>query len=178
MGPYLLFRLLRCHCGETMTGIRPAVARGHSYALYRCRRASYTPGHTRPYSVPEQVVLDWVKEEAGRLRTPERVQLAEENAGARAVLESRRLRVLDIYEAGHIDAADRDHRLAVIVEETSKLDSQERLVEVPDLNWTWPPERINAVLRAMWDHVQLDERMRPMSAAWIIPEWRQDPLTP
>jgi DNA invertase Pin-like site-specific DNA recombinase len=178
MGPYLLFRLLRCHCGETMTGIRPAVARGKSYALYRCRRASVTPAHTRPYSVPEHVVLDWVKEEAGRLRTPERVQLAEENAGARADLESRRLRVLDLYEAGHVDAADRDRRLASVAEEIARIASQERLVEVPELDWNWPPERINAVLRALWDFVQLGEDMRPDRAHWLLPEWRATGVEP
>jgi hypothetical protein len=43
---------------------------------------------------------------------------------------------------------------------------------VPAIDWSWPAERINGVLRAMWEHVELDDRMRPVRAEWLVPEWR------
>jgi DNA invertase Pin-like site-specific DNA recombinase len=171
--PFVFFRLLRCPCGTLLTGARSVTGKQPGYALYRCHAARSAPTHPRPFSVPETALVPWIMTEAARLRTPKRVQLAEENATARAALEMRRLRVLDLYEAGHIDAADRDRRLSAITEEIAKLDNVERLVDVPELDWSWPPERINAVLRAMWDHVELGEDMRPIEAAWLVPEWRQ-----
>jgi DNA invertase Pin-like site-specific DNA recombinase len=170
--PFLFYRLLRCSCGTLLTAWRQKNGKNPAYVLYSCHAARFAASHPRPYSVPEHKVLPWIQAEAARLRTPERVMLAETNAEARAALETRRTRVLDMYEAGHIDAADRDRRLTAIGEETSRLDAKERLVDVPELNWDWPAERINAVLGALWDHVQLGEDMRPTSAAWLVPEWR------
>jgi hypothetical protein len=43
---------------------------------------------------------------------------------------------------------------------------------VPAIDWSWSAERINAVLRAMWERVELDDRMRPVRAEWLVPEWR------
>jgi DNA invertase Pin-like site-specific DNA recombinase len=170
--PFKFFRLLHCSCGATMTAIRPGSSRGDPYVLYRCERARVAADHPRPFSVPETKLLPWIQAEAARLRTPERVQLAQESAAARAELEARRTRVLDLYESGHVDVADRDRRLAAIGVEMARLDEQERLVEVPELDWSWPAERINAVLRAMWRHLQLGEDMRPVDASWLVPEWR------
>jgi hypothetical protein len=152
--------------------MRSPNGRDPAYVIYRCHASRYVPGHTRPYSVPEHLILPWIKEEAGRLRTPERVQLAEKNAAARANLEARRLRVLDLYEAGHIETSDRDRRLAAVADELAKIETAERLVEVPELDWSWPADRVNGVLRAIWEHVQLDQAMRPSTAQWLVPKWR------
>lgn len=170
--PFALYRVLRCACGTILTGSRYRNGKNPGYTIYRCETARHAPVHARPFSVPEHLVMDWIKVEAARLRTPERVQLAEQNAQARGALEARRLRILDLYEAGHIDVADRDRRLASVNAELAKLEGAERLVDVPDLDWGWPADRINGVLRALWDDVQLDEQMRPVRAEWLVPQWR------
>jgi DNA invertase Pin-like site-specific DNA recombinase len=170
--PFVFFRLLRCSCGTLLTGARALTGKQPGYALYRCHAARSAAIHPRPFSVPESALTPWITSEAARLRTPERVQLAAENATARAALEMRRHRVLDLYEAGHVDAADRDRRLAAITEEIARLDAAERVIDVPELDWTWPPERINAVLRALWGYVDLDVHMRPLRAEWLVPGWR------
>jgi DNA invertase Pin-like site-specific DNA recombinase len=170
--PFLLYRVLRCSCGMLLTAMRSPNGRDQAYVIYRCHASRFVPGHTRPYSVPEHLILPWIKDEAARLRTPARIQLAEKNAAARTNLEGRRLRVIDLYEAGHVDVEDRDLRLAAITRELAKVDGKERLVDVPELDWSWPTERINAVLRAIWDSVELDEGMRPARAVWNVPEWR------
>jgi len=43
---------------------------------------------------------------------------------------------------------------------------------VPAIDWTWPAERINAVLLALFVSVQFDAQMRPFRAEWLVPEWR------
>lgn len=171
--PFALFRLLRCACGTILTGSRYRNGRNPAYVIYKCEKGRYAAVHHRPYAVPEHTIMSWVVGEAARLRTPERVQLAEENVEARGALEARRLRILDLYEAGYVDGADRDRRLGAVAEELTKVDQAERLVGVPELDWSWPADRVNAVLRAMWDYVQLDERMRPSRAEWLVPEWRE-----
>ena len=84
--------------------------------------------------------------------------------------------IADMYEANGPGWRDEyQRRIAAVKADEAKLDEQEAdtaIIDVPDLDWTWPPEQANAVLRALWDHVELDEQMQPLQAEWRVPEWR------
>jgi hypothetical protein len=65
----------------------------------------------------------------------------------------------------------------MIAEVDTGLDELEAAAEVVDIppviDWeAWKPEDINAVLRAMWRHVELDADLMPVRVEWIVPEWR------
>ena len=172
---FYLGRLLRCHCGRTLSATRKPNGRQANYVSYRCDNGPNLPDHGRPFVVSENSLLDWVKGEAARLRTPERVELAADQSSKREGLEDRRVRILDNYEAGHYDAAERDRRLGLVDAAMLRLDEAARLVTVPRLDWSWPAEEVNNALRAMFDHIQLGRDLRPIedAAAWLVPEWRR-----
>lgn len=69
-----------------------------------------------------------------------------------------------------LDAAG--DRAAEVEAEPAKLADQESLVDVPAIDWNWPRPELNAVLRALWERVELDGAMRPVCAVWTVPEWR------
>jgi DNA invertase Pin-like site-specific DNA recombinase len=178
IGGQLLFQLLRCPCGRTLT---PKVEReAHRkygiygpYTSYKCWKGRTEPNHGRPLMVAESKLLPWIKAEAARLQTPEAVEVERGNEQRRLELQQRRTRVLDNYEDGLIDRLTRDAKLEVIASEIEELEVAARVVAVPEIDWTWPAAKVNAVLRAMWVHVQLDDNMRPVSAEWLVPEWRR-----
>jgi hypothetical protein len=140
---------------------------------YVCERGRSDPGHPRPFMVSERRILPWVEAEAARLVTPERVQLAETAAAERADLEAQRTRLLDMYQLGAIAREEWQTRLAAVDAAVGRLDEGERILDVPAIDWTWPPEQLNAVLRALWSEIRLDEQMAPVEAVWRVPEWRQ-----
>ncbi len=159
--------LLRCHCGDLLT----SMARSGSVGYY-CRRAHNDPRHPRPYVVAEPKLLPWAKAEAARLHTPERVELLVDQDRKRADLEARRARVLDMYEAGDLDRDEYRRRVAAITEALETLDLERRIVAVPAIDWSWPPRELNAVLRELWQFVELDEQMKLVRAEWLVPNWR------
>jgi DNA invertase Pin-like site-specific DNA recombinase len=170
-GPHRLSGLLRCACGATLSTMpRPAP----QAVRYVCERGRSDPGHSRPFMVSEAKLLPWIMAEAGRLVTPERVQLAETAAAERAGLEAQRGRLLDMYQVGAIAREEWQTRLAAVDAAVARLDDGERIVAVPELDWTWAPEAVNAVLRALWSEIRLDEQMRPLEAVWRVPSWRAD----
>jgi hypothetical protein len=172
--PFVLYGLLRCHCGHTLTGTRYRNGSDLAYTTYKCHRARTVPGHGLS-AVPEKRILAWVKSEADRLRLPEAVEVEVENQAERDRLEARRARILDMYERGDLDRDEYGRRMEAAKAEATALDERAAdlaIVQVPELDWSWPPERINTVLRAMWDHVEMDTAMRPLKAVWTVPEWR------
>jgi len=112
--------------------------------------------------------------EAARLRTPELVELVEADAQRRVEISAEHDRVLDMYQSGIIDRGDRDRRLAALADRLNQLDNTRRIAAVPSIEWSWPPERINVVLAAMWVSVELDSSMQPVRAEWRVPEWRSE----
>jgi DNA invertase Pin-like site-specific DNA recombinase len=165
-----LARLLRCPCGTLLT---PQKANGRRYMNYFCSRGYRDPDHPRPYSVSEAKVLQWVQAEAARLRTPERVTLGSQNAERRAELAGQRERLgLDVV-AGLLGAEKVGAMAAELDAELELLDDQEQIVDIPKIDWSWPPSELNQVLRALLKYVELDADMRPIRAAWRVPEWRQ-----
>jgi hypothetical protein len=176
--PFILFHLLRCHCGRLMSASRFATSGGtktksYTQVVYRCLAGRTTPGHGR-LNVSESKIIEWVKEEAARFRVPfDQVEIVQRDEGRRLELEARRQRVIDNYEDGLIDKAERDAKLLKLGDELANLDAADRILDVPPtIDWTWEPKAINSVLRALWDHVQLDQQMQPVEAEWRVPEWR------
>jgi DNA invertase Pin-like site-specific DNA recombinase len=171
--PFVLFHLLRCACGRTMGASRFLNGGKYPYVVYRCQGGRTDPQHGR-LSVSEPKLLPWIKAEAARFRIPfEQVEIREQDESRRLELEARRQRVIDNYEDGLIDKAERDAKLLKIGDELVDLDAADRVLEVPAaIDWTWEPKAVNAVLRNLWEYVGLDEQMRPLRAVWRVPEWR------
>jgi len=167
---FRLTGLLRCPCGWKLTG--RTGRRG--FIAYECRRAAITPGHPRPTSVAEAKVLPWIRDEGARLRLDASGVILEGDDVEREELEGRRRRVLDNYEDGLIDKAERDRKLAAIAAGLEELRPSRRSVtELPAaIDWTWPPEQVNAVLRAMWSLVELGPDLMPVRFTWFVPAWR------
>lgn len=173
-----LAKLLRCHCGRTLT---PNIhreqrdGRGASVSVnYYCARGhAARADHPRVY-VSESVLMPWVVEEAARLAVPFAQALTmEQHVDERSVLDAKRARAVESYIEGLIDKEDRDRRLAVFDRELDRLDTRARAVDVPPtIDWTWAPETINDVLRGLFEYIQLDPQLRPVDAAWTVPEWR------
>ncbi len=173
---FALQGLLRCSCGRTLSPYAHPNGRNPHYVVYRCQAARSLPDHPRPYARAEASLLPWIRAEAGHLRMPREIEIDGENrASERAALDAQRTRVLDMYQHGEIDRAEYVRRLAPIDVALERLDRETAaaaIVAVPEIDWTWPPAQINAVLSALWDHVELDEHMRPICAEWAVPDWR------
>jgi DNA invertase Pin-like site-specific DNA recombinase len=163
---WALYRLLICPCGNVMTAMDKRSPR------YTCYKARHVPDHPKPFGISESKLMPWIRAEAAHLRTPDPIEMTQRDEHKRESLTNRRARILDNYEDGHIDRGQRDVKLGLVDEALERLDRRTEVVAVPTLDWTWPPAQLNAVLRAMWSHVQLDELLRPSCAVWLVPEWR------
>jgi DNA invertase Pin-like site-specific DNA recombinase len=166
---FALARLLRCPtCGTRLTGTRDRDGRR---VRYSCRLGTSLP-HPR-VSVTEHLILPAIREEVARLRTPARLEAVAGGEAERAELEARRDRVIDLFEAGHIDRGDRERRLAAVQEDIERIDSRDVVLAIPDVDWAWPPRQLNNVLRALFDRIELDPAtFQPTSLEWTVPEWR------
>jgi DNA invertase Pin-like site-specific DNA recombinase len=173
---FALSRLVYCHCGRLLTPYSYANGRNPTYTVYRCNGGRTDPGHGRPYAVTEPILLDWAKAEAARLAIPaSEVRVADERSAERAELDARRARILDMFEAGHLTRDDREARLAPVYDALERLDREAgaaTLATLPAIDWDATPESLNAVLRALWERIDLGPDLRPVSAVWRVPEWR------
>jgi DNA invertase Pin-like site-specific DNA recombinase len=164
-------RLLRCHCGALLTPRRDVQA-PTGVSGYYCSRSYRIPGHARMHT-PERPILEWARREAARLAIPADAALLETaDDAALGHIENRRARVVDSYVDGAIDKAERDRRLRALDAEAERLSATTRIAEIPTIDWTWPPGELNGVLRALWDHIELDDELRAVRAEWNVPEWR------
>jgi len=174
--PFVLFHLLRCHCARHMSASRFRTTGGtktktYEQVVYRCLGGRTVPEHGRN-SVTEKKLIEWVKAEAARFRVPGDVAIiGQRDEGVRLDLEGRRRRVIDNYEDGVIDKAERDAKLLAIAADLERLDVAESAVEIPPaIDWNgWDAKAINAVLRTYWEFVELDADMRPVRARWRLP---------
>lgn len=172
---FVLGGLLRCGrpgCGATLTGRH---LRSGNVA-YECRRAAGIPDHGHPRSVAEAAVLPFVRSEAARLRVPAAVKMGmDADAGAREALEERRRRVIDNFESILIDRAERDAKMLAIADELERLEATAQIVALPPaVDFDWPPAELGAVLRAVFEYVELDDQMQPVRAEWRVREWRAE----
>lgn len=176
-GTHALSQLLRCHCGRTMT---PKVT-SHTtkygsygpYVSYMCGPGRYDPGHGRPYMVSEASLMPWIRAEADCLAPDgDRVDVGTSDLDRRAALLERRERLGWAVTDGLMDRDAAKAEAERIDDELSRLDDR-AIVELPEsINWDGPPPKVNALLRAMWEHVELDTDLRPVRAEWRVPEWR------
>jgi hypothetical protein len=155
-----------------LTGTRDRVGPHKSRVRYSCRLGTAIP-HPR-ISISEHLILPAVRVEADRLRTPEEVEATGDQGRQGSALEARRVRILDMYEAAHIDRAELARRLAAVTEAQKKIEAKRMILRVPHrIDWSWEPRQLNAVLRAMFDRVDLDpQSFQPVEFDWRVPEWR------
>lgn len=171
-GAALLSKLLRCHCDATMT---PKTSGG--YQSYYCSHGSVSDRANHPrLNVTESHLLPWLKAEAARLRVPgDSVLLAEAATGRSEAIRGRLERATELYLAGdpNMDRARYDVEKKSAGDALAALEAEASVVDLPGtVDWSWPPEQLNAVLRAIWRYVELDSDMRPTRAEWLVPEWR------
>lgn len=166
--PFLFYRLLRCHCGMTLTGWR----RPTGYVSYRCTRGRLMPNHGKTH-IAENRVLGWAKREAARLRPPkERVALAKSSTAEQAALRERTARLKVAFLAGLVSEDEMIAEKREIDERLTQLDLQGRSLAIPGVRWDREPRDVNRALRALWSHVQLDRTLAPAEVQWLLPpEW-------
>jgi DNA invertase Pin-like site-specific DNA recombinase len=171
---FVLARLLRCPtCDTRLTGTRDRLdGPNKGRVRYACRLGNVTP-HPR-VSISEHLVLPAIRKEVAMLRDQyDAVEMPEANT-KRTDLEARRVRVLDLFQDGLIDKAERDRRLAAIIERLVKLDAKQTIRAIPTLDWSWSPRSINRVLRALFERIELDPKtFQPVRFDWSVPEWRR-----
>jgi DNA invertase Pin-like site-specific DNA recombinase len=172
--PFPFYRLLRCHCGRTLTGVvhRYGKDLARSRVIYRCVNASSDPRHGRA-TIAEHEILPWAVAEAARLAIPaDALEIDQANAAERERQEARRARIVDAYVDGTLDKAERDRRLGEVDAIIAKLARTGRVAVIPSIDWDASPESLNAVLRALWERIDLGGDLRPVAAVWRVPEWR------
>jgi DNA invertase Pin-like site-specific DNA recombinase len=173
--PFVFYRLLRCHCGMTLTGWR----RRWGYVSYRCTRGRLQPSHGKTH-VPEGPLLAWAREETMRLMPPsDLVALAESTAEEQRALRERVERIRVAWVAGLYDSeADMLSEKAEVDESIRRLELQGRAVLIPRFEWRHDddPRQTNLDLRVLWDHIQLGPDLRPLRAEWLVPaSWLAPP---
>jgi len=78
-----------------------------------------------------------------------------------------------LFEAGIIDRADRDSRLAAVTDAVVKLEVQSAVLDVPNIDWGWPPATLNKVLRLVFTRIDLDPlTFQPVAFKWNVPRMR------
>ena len=169
---YALNGLLVCpHDGTILNG---KTVHG-SWIAYVCRRARELPDHPRPRSVSEPILLRWARDEAARLLVPDGLVIDTDADAERAAIEARIRRVGDRYELGELPEVEYRAKVAELRAEAARIERRQAAPIIPPaIRWDWPPRQLNAVLRALWDHVELGADLRPVRAEWRVPEWRRE----
>lgn len=167
-------RLLRCHCGHLLTGSR----RSDGTTVYRCLLGDFDQDHPRK-SVAEGVIQRWAIDEMARLRPPNdddvaMVEVEEERRSLTVRLDL----VKRAFLAGLMPESEMLERKAEIDAGLMRLDLAGQLVQVPPFEWDDDPQTTNLDLRELWEYVQLDLELRPVSAAWLVPDaWLAPPAS-
>jgi len=169
-GKYRLTGLLECHCGAPMRVIK---TRWNVTAI--CGRAIDDGNHPRPVQITENKLRPAIEAEAAHLSLPwdavEEARAADEAQLSR--LRAKRGRIIDLAADGVIiDKADVKRRLEEVDREVESLGARSVVSEIRPVDWSQPEEVVNAILRAMWIVVKLDEQLMPREFVWRRPEWR------
>lgn len=167
-------RLLVCPCGRRLTPARKRyrTAKGDAreWVGYTCPGARYAGSHPKVRAVAESVILEAAMAQVGRLRLPDQVEVEAKAEALRGDLDARRGRIIDALEAGTINRAEAEPRLARIAAEVDAIDAETQVVRVPKLDWDWPAEQVNLVLRTFWERIDLGPDMTPTGFVWKLPE--------
>lgn len=165
---WVTFQLLTCPCGNTMTSMDRRSPR------VTCYRARHDPAHPKPHGIALSKILPALQAEAARLHVP--VDAVETVAAAdtrREAVAAKRERVIDLYADGLIDKAERTLRLGELDDELDTLDAASLIITVPPaIDWSWDARKVNEVLRAVWERVELGPDLTPARFVWRVPEWR------
>lgn len=176
-GSHLFSRLLKCQCGRILTPrVNRVVTTKYGtygpYVGYQCYDGRHDPKHPRPYMIAERIILEWARTEAARFIPPATVQRMAPDT-RRDDLEENRRRAGVAYTARALSDEDFAATVQRIDAELAALAAAEEAIEVKPIDWErWDRTAINAVLRTLWEHVELGPDMRPVRAEWRIPaEW-------
>jgi DNA invertase Pin-like site-specific DNA recombinase len=174
--PFVFYRLLRCHCGRTLTGGRKYGNRYKGpYAYYLCTTGRHDPAHG-PAWVPETAVLAWAQGEAALLEPPpEDVALVESADERRNALLGRRERLGRAFVDQLIGELEYEATKAELDQELAVLEAAGRVFTPGPIDWDVDVAALNRQLRALWHYVQLGPDLRPLEADWTVPEWRREP---
>lgn len=172
--------LLRCAvCGRTLSPARKRFRlasgeQGH-WLGWECIGARADAAHPRPRERAEAAILPAIKDEVARLQLPvDRVRVGVEHDRLLADLDARRARLVDALENGTLTRADVAERIALLERERDRLTLSAATVRVvPELDWSWPPDKVNAVLSAVFDHVVVDLATATINAVWRDPALRR-----
>lgn len=166
---FMFARLLRCPtCGTLLTGSREG-----RKVRYGCRLGNALP-HPR-ITVTESHILPAIMAEVAHLRTPETIEVEQGDAAKWAQLDAQRARIVEAFIDGIIDRSERDRRLVALTATLRGLDARSVILKVPAIDWTRPPRALNAVLRALFERIELDPQTfqpLPTGFVWTVPEWR------
>jgi len=176
-GNHTLARLLVCPCGQLMTG-RWSGHRtkygSYRFVSYQCFKGRYDARHQRPYMVNEKTMLPLVQAEVAHLDPPDAIEADDNQA------DSERSRLLAAKERLGWAVADgllgRDQARTRSAEIDAKLDGlevREKVIEVPEIDWSWSPRLLNDALTAIFDRIELGPDLRPVRFVWRVPEWRR-----
>jgi len=173
--PFLLYGLLRCHCGHILTGTRYRNGPQPLYTAYKCYKARAVPNHG-PGSIPEKAIVAWVRDEITHVDLGgDRAEAIRDDAAQRAALTARLERAHELYIAGEITRARHEAEKAAVAAALDKLGDAVVVADLGDLDemWTWAPADTNATLRAILERVDLGPDMQPVEALWRNPALRR-----
>jgi hypothetical protein len=124
--------------------------------------------------VTEAQLIEWITAEASLLTPPDaELALAEDTDAKRNALLERKKRLGRAFVDGGLEEAEYETAMGEADAELGRLDSEGRVVRLEPIDWSQSPRELNLFLRTIWAHVQLDEHLRPVFAAWSLPEWRR-----
>lgn len=159
-------------------------AKGTTYsARYYCRVANFDQSHPRPYIVAESKILPWAMETMKRdakprLRAATRGKAPDPGATLDA-LDERRERFIEMRADGVITREELKRRLDAIDAEMPALELGRRagsvlsrmVAEREGIDWAGDPAEVNATLRNLLHHIELDAAtMLPIRAVWNVGE--------
>jgi len=158
--------LLVCRCGTTLTSAPTKWG-----VQYYCRLGHHGK-HPNPYMLAESKVLAWAKEEVARFGSQVHVEYKDVQRQANASLDAladRRARILQMFEDGDIDRAEKSRRLAALDAQLPAVESARRISTFTlrgKVNWKGDPAEVNAELRNLWQRVELGDDMQPVRAVY------------
>lgn len=166
---WALYRLVRCHCGHTMTPMDRRTPR------LTCYKARQSPDHAKPFGIAENKVLPFVQAAVDALSMPEVVTQTARVTSERDQLTAERERLVLLFSKGKIDEAAFDRLVEPVDVALERVEEQEQIHDVPQIDWSWPAADVNRLLRLLIDHVELGPDLRPTGIAWRgrIAEWAE-----
>jgi DNA invertase Pin-like site-specific DNA recombinase len=179
-----LARLLYCaNCGGmlTLTVKKYTTKSGDAeHRSWRCYASHDIPGHPKPVNIPDHVIIEQLKDEAARLQPVDaetgepfdRVRQQVKDAAEMEILRLRRQRLLDAVEAGLYDNDEIRTRLQAIDAAEAAMRQQERVYDVPSIDWNWEPTKLATVLASLWERVKVDFVTQEVGVTWRVPQWR------